>query len=153
MVIRELDLSDPVLAEELWALQHAAYRQEARTIGVRDLPPLMETVHSLRNCGETFFGCFSADEELAGAISIKEEQRGERVISRIMVRPDCLRQGIATRILRHVLELAPAGIRFVVNAEARNLPAIRLYERFGFVPAGTFKPAPHLTIIRFEKRA
>ncbi len=152
MAIRKLNLADRALAEELWAMQHAAYRQEARLIGVAGLPPLQETVQSLQNCGETFYGFYSEDEELAGAISTEAGEKGELVICRVMVHPEFFRQGIGTRLLRHVLSEAPSGTLAVVTAEARNTPAVRLYENSGFIPAGTFKPAPDMTMIRFEKK-
>lgn len=153
MTIQELNLADRSVAEELWALQHASYRHEAALIGAADLPPLQDTVHSLQNCGEKFYGFFSGDEELAGAISTETGSSGERVICRVMVRPDFFRQGIGTRLLQHVISETPAGTLLVVTAEVRNTPAVRLYEQNGFVRAGTFKPAPHITMIRFEKKA
>lgn len=149
MVIQRLDLSDAETAEELWALQHAAYRHEANLIGVADLPPLQDTVKTLQSCGETFYGYYADDGTLAGAVSTEHEPEGNLVICRMMVHPDHFRQGIGQSLVGHVLSVAPSGTEVSVTAEVRNMPAIRLYERCGFQAAGTLDPAPGITMIRY----
>lgn len=153
MDIKALDLTDLSVAEQLWALQHAAYRLEADLIGVAGLPPLTETVQSLQEYSGTFYGCISHDGELAGALSIKAEKSGEWVISRVMVHPEYVRRGIATRLLQHIQALAPRGTKLAVTAEIRNTPALRLYEQCGFIRSGISQPVPYLTMIRLEKQA
>lgn len=152
MPIQKLDLNDPDTAEELWALQHAAYRKEAELIGVAALPPLQDTVQSLRNCGETFHGCFGEEGELIGAVATEEESDGKRTICRVMVHPEHFRKGIASGLLRHILSEAPAGCEWSVTAEIRNVPAIQLYRRHGFEPQETFQPAPDITMLRLTRR-
>ncbi|WP_276357782.1 GNAT family N-acetyltransferase [Cohnella caldifontis] len=151
MDIRRLDLRDRELAEELWALQHAAYRQEADLIGVPSLPPLQDTVQSLQNCGETFYGCFGDDGELVGAVSTEAEDGG-MTVCRMMVHPARFRQGIGSRLMSYVLSETPSVREWTVTAEIRNLPAIRLYERHGFLPGGTFQPAPDITMVRLSRK-
>jgi ribosomal protein S18 acetylase RimI-like enzyme len=151
MTIRKLDLSHRFIAEDLWAMQHAAYRLEAERIGVSDLPPLRDTIQSLQNCGETFYGFHTEDGDLAGALSIEEEKGGQVVICRVMVDSDHQRQGIASLLLQHVLNLLPSGAVVSVTAEVRNVPAVRLYERNGFQATGTMRPAPDIIMLRFER--
>ncbi|WP_123039355.1 GNAT family N-acetyltransferase [Cohnella candidum] len=149
MNFKLLDLSDIEIAEELWALQHAAYRREAELIGVADLPPLRDTVQSLQQCGETFYGAVADDGTLAGAVSVEEESDGRRVVCRLMVHPEHFRQGIGGSLLRHAISEAPDRV-WNVTAEARNEPALRLYERAGFRSVGSFRPAPNIEMIQLQ---
>lgn len=149
-IIRPLDLSDHHVAEEIWALQHAAYRQEAAVVGEAGLPPLRETVASLQHSQETFYGCYAEDGELTGAVSVLETE-GRMAIRRMMVDPAYFRQGIASALLEHVTGTAYPERDWIVDAETRNVPAIRLYERIGFERAGVWHPSPGLTMIRMMK--
>ncbi|XID95893.1 GNAT family N-acetyltransferase [Paenibacillaceae bacterium WGS1546] len=150
-IIVELDIRDADTAEEVWALQHPAYRAEAALIGVADLPPLQDTVRTLQACGETFLGLRNAEGELAGAVSYEQEEAGRYAICRMMVHPDCMRRGIGSRLLGRLLSGLPATAEWTVTAEIRNVPAIALYEKFGFVRRESFKPVPDIEMVRFVK--
>lgn len=149
--IQRLHIADHDTAEQLWALQHAAYLEEARRIGVSDLPPLQDTVASLQACGETFYGFYTDDGELAGAVSTEQVTAGKTVICRMMVLPEHFRQGIGSRLLEHVIAVVPAGSELAVTAEIRNEPAVRLYESYGFRRVETFRPAPDITMVQFSR--
>jgi len=153
MGIVELDIRKEDEAEEVWALQHPAYRLEAALIGVADLPPLQDTVQSLRNCGETFLGFRDDDGELVGAVSYEREGTGRNAICRMMVHPDYLRRGIASALLESLFASAPALTVWTVTAETRNYPAIALYERFGFVRETTFRPVPGIEMASMARPA
>ena len=60
-------------------------------------------------------------------------------INNLAVVPECRRQGIASALLRRVLnEAARFGIRrTMLEVRQSNAPARQLYEKFGFVVAGT----------------
>ncbi|MBB6672656.1 GNAT family N-acetyltransferase [Cohnella nanjingensis] len=150
--IMQLDLRKTEVAEELWLLQHAAYRVEAALIGVPDLPPLRDTVATLQAARETFWGCRDEEGELIGVIATERENETE-VIARMMVHPSRFRQGIAGKLLGHVLQASPASTPWEVTAEERNLPAIALYERFGFREAGRFRPREDIGMIRMVRPA
>lgn len=148
--IRRLDLCDPSVAEEIWALQHAAYRLEAALIGVAELPPLQDTVQSLRQREEEYYGYYEADGELAGSVSVLRTGR-EMTICRMMVAPDRLRRGIASALLADLLHRRYPGCAWTVHAAARNIPAIRLYERSGFRISDTWQPFPGLAMVRLTR--
>lgn len=139
-------------AEEVWALQHAAYRAEAALIGVAQLPPLQDTVDALIACRERFYGLRTTAGELAGAISCETDRQGRHTICRLMVHPDYHRQGIGSKLLAYLLEREPAP-SWTVTAEARNAPALALYEKSGFVRKGSLQPAPDITLVRLERSA
>lgn len=147
-----IQMKDADAAEEVWALQHAAYRVEAAIIGVWETPPLRDTVESLRESRETFCGFRSQDGELAGVISYGQEQDGQYVVYRLMVHPDYFRQGIGSRLLAHLLDVIPAR-HWAVTAEARNSPALALYEKAGFTKQSSFHPAPGITLYRLERES
>lgn len=60
-------------------------------------------------------------------------------INNLAVVPECRRQGVATALLRRVMEEAARfGIcRTMLEVRRSNTAARQLYERFGFVVAGT----------------
>jgi len=142
------------VAEEVWALQHPAYRAEAALIGVSDLPPLRDTIQSLRECGETFLGYREDNGDLVGAVSYEQEEENELyTICRLMVHPDFHRQGIGRTLLQRLLhgEQVNQAITWTVTAEARNYPAIALYEGFGFVRLDSFEPMKGIKLIRLVR--
>ncbi|CAI6080275.1 GNAT family N-acetyltransferase [Cohnella sp. JJ-181] len=148
--IERLDLTSKDNAGELWRLQHAAYRIEAELIGVPDLPPLHDTIESLQASEETFWG-YMDDGELAGAIAAERAKDGSGVISRMMVHPDYFRRGIAGALIAHMMQAWPEVSVWEVTAEARNLPAIALYERHGFAAEETFHPREDITMITMRR--
>ncbi|MCC3375835.1 N-acetyltransferase [Cohnella sp. REN36] len=151
--IERLDLRKAETAEELWLLQHAAYRVEAELIGVADLPPLKDTIATLQAAEEIFWGFRDEEGELVGVLATEHPKADEAVISRMMVHPSQFRRGIAGRLLGFVLEAAPPSTAWEVTAEERNLPAIALYQRFGFREAGRFRPRADIVMIRMIRAA
>ncbi len=55
----------------------------------------------------------------------------------IAVDPAARRRGIATQLLREMLERAGSDAPYTLEVRTSNAPAITLYEGFGFRPAGT----------------
>jgi [ribosomal protein S18]-alanine N-acetyltransferase len=55
----------------------------------------------------------------------------------IAVDPPARRHGIATALLEQMLERAGRDGSYTLEVRPSNAPAIALYERFGFRPAGT----------------
>ncbi|WP_308635113.1 GNAT family N-acetyltransferase [Paenibacillus silvisoli] len=149
-MMKLLDVKDARQAEHLLAVQVPAYRIEAELIGFDGIPGLHDTVETLRECDEVFYGCFDGDE-LAGAISYKVED-GVVDIHRLVVHPDFHRRGIGERLVRFVLEKFEGGAdAFIVATGAANLPAKRLYAKLGFEEIREFEAAPGLYITEFRQ--
>lgn len=146
-----LDINQSDTAEEVWALQHPAYRLEAALIGVADLPPLRDTIESLQACRETFWGYRNEEGELSGAISYEQDRDGRYTLCRLMVHPNYIRQGIGSLLLEHLLSELPKPSLCSVTAEVRNLPAIALYERYGFIRMDTYQPISGIRMLRLER--
>ena len=54
----------------------------------------------------------------------------------VAVAPERRRSGIATSLLERLFEEAGRNARYTLEVRASNRPAIEMYERFGFRPAG-----------------
>lgn len=119
-MIRRLEVTD---YPALHRLQQRAYQVEADLIGVSDFPPLQQTPAQLVHEQPSGY-VYCLEEQLVGALTIEQE-----TITRLVVAPDYFRQGIAKYLLRHAL--AKHRLHFVSTA-ASNLPAIALYQQFGF---------------------
>lgn len=150
--IVKLDLQDGITLDELWSLQHKAYRLEAEIIGFHDIPPLLETRDMLSRVQEDFYGCFTDNEDLMGAVAVMEESPGKLTVTRMMVNPDHFRQGVAGRLLEFVFARYAGMEQFIVSTGKLNIPAVTLYTKHGFVPAGVEEVAPGVELIEFHRR-
>lgn len=151
--IELLNMSDPAVAADVWRLQHMAYKIEAELIGYADIPPLRDTIESLRACKETFFGIRSdGDGELIAVIAC-EQDGTHATICRMMVHPQHHRQGYATKLMvaaeRHYIHCETMS----VSTGSANEPAVRLYLSRGFVPRREYEPIPGLTLREFIKES
>lgn len=89
--------------------------------------------------GREHFACYGIkrDGELAAYLSLSRAA-GEMEILNLAVRPEFRRQGFASRLLGHVLQLAhETGMTDAyLEVRASNAPALALYARFGFTCRG-----------------
>ena len=154
MRIEQLDIRDEITASQIWRLQHAAYAVEANLTGFLNLPPLMDTIESIRNCGEIFYGVRSDENDPLSDIiaAIAYETEDERAtICRMMVHPDYFRRGIARLLITHVEALVPHVKEIIVSTGSKNEPAVRLYESMGFRFTREWMPVLGLRVSEFHK--
>ncbi|CAI6084725.1 hypothetical protein PAECIP112173_04384 [Paenibacillus sp. JJ-100] len=152
MKIQLLSLRDEDMLAQLWRLQHMAYRLEAKIIGFQDIPPLFDTMETLQNCEETFYGCIDeGDGELLGAVAVKEEEQNTLTITRMMVHPNHFRKGIATALMQQVFKEHPDLPRYIVSTGTLNTAAVKLYMGFGFKPVEAVEIAPGVELTTFHK--
>lgn len=109
--------------EQLYELRQRAYRIEAQVLGVDSLPPLQRSLSELLQEADTHIGIYYVSE-LVAALSFDSCW-----INSLVVHPNYFRQGLASQLLAHVL--SQGGERKVTTG-ADNLPAIGLYEKYGF---------------------
>jgi ribosomal protein S18 acetylase RimI-like enzyme len=129
-------------------VQHAAYAIEAELIGYPQLPPLHETLEGLRATPEELWLCEEGGE-LCGVVGL-EQHADELVIARLFVAPAAFRRGIGSALVGQALARAD-GRRVRVGTGARNLPALALYERFGFRRLPEREPVPDVGYVELVR--
>jgi lipoprotein signal peptidase len=141
----DLNLEAPTVLE----LQRTAYQIEADLIGFQEIPALTETLEALQDSPETFLG-FYKNNLLIGMVSYRFEQP-TLDIHRLVVSPTHFRQGVARRLLQHLLEQKADAQRVLVQTSHLNAPALALYQSLGFTVAEELKLADNLTVVRLER--
>ncbi|MDQ8734397.1 GNAT family N-acetyltransferase [Paenibacillus sp. LHD-38] len=148
-MIEKIDITDPRIAKEVLGIQIPSYKVEAELIRFEELPPLKDTVETLRDCEETFYGYYLGGE-LCGAIAIIREA-GTIDIHRLMVHPKHFRKGMAKELLQYVEGLAGSGGTIVVATGSQNAPAVSFYKQSGFAETEVFLVEDRLSITSFNK--
>ncbi len=136
------------IAEQILAVQQAAYLQESLLIGYPDLPPLKETLVAIQGSSKTFLS-YQLDERIVGVLSY-DIQDDTLTITRLVVHPDFSRRGIGKRLLEDVLQ-RPNINHFVVGTAAKNTPALKLYEKYDFTVTSRQTLPDGLELVRLEK--
>ena len=147
-MIHNIDLHNPDHLDKVITLQRVSYLIEAEIIDFYEIPPLVETREELIHCGEHFVGYF-IDDVLAGFLSYTEEDH-VLDICRVAVHPDHFRKGIANSLLKQVLSL-PGIQKAIVSTGKKNLPALRLYQKHGFVIVGDKEIGNGIFLTNLEK--
>jgi ribosomal protein S18 acetylase RimI-like enzyme len=129
-------------------VQRAAYAIEAALIGYPQLPPLHETLEGLQGTPEELWLCEEGGE-LCGVVGL-EQHADELVIARLFVAPAFFRRGIGSALVAQALARAD-GRRVRVGTGARNLPALALYERFGFRRLDEGRPTPSVGYVELVR--
>ena len=81
---------------------------------------------------------------------------GEGQITNIAVLPECRKRGIASQLLEKIIDACCDEERIILEVRESNIPAICLYEKYGFVKVGIRKNFYHsptengITMIRGE---
>lgn len=121
------------VARQILSVQIPSYKIEAQLIQFEGIPQLRDTIEDIMVSEETFIGSMEGGK-LIGFVSYTET--AEVIdICRMVVHPDYFRRGIASSLLKYVLGLKKENQQVVVCTGAKNVPAIQLYERFGFTKA------------------
>lgn len=135
-LIKKINIDNTKDAEDVLNVQLPSYKIEAE-------------MHTLQQCGETFFGYYEVDK-LCGAISIKVTD-GEVDIHRLIVLPNHFRKGIAQQLLNFV-ESEYDVQTIIVSTGTKNIPAVRFYKKNGFIKIKDVAVNKQLSISFFEKK-
>jgi ribosomal protein S18 acetylase RimI-like enzyme len=148
-LIKKVDISNKKNAEDVLNIQIPSYKVEAEIIGSYDIPPLKDTIDTLKQCGETFFGYY-LNEELCGAISIRVED-DEVDIHRLIVHPNHFRKGIAQKLLNFIESKCEIETIKVATG-SKNTPAVSFYKKNGFQNIKEVTVNEQLSLTFFEKK-
>ena len=150
MTIRLFDKTSLPDTAKLYEIYLAAYEVEAQLLGVskKQFFPLQQPIEVIRGSKDEIWGLYS-DANLIGAVFL-ERFNNSITISNLVVAPSSFRQGFAKTLLSHVFNSCPS-VEFFVATGAKNLPAIRLYERFGFLPISEEVVEPDIKLVKLKK--
>lgn len=139
-------------APAILALQKQAYESEARLYGDWSIPPLTQTIESLRDEFATSRVLKALDgSRLVGSVRAREAD-GVCHIGRLVVAPEFQGVGIGTRLLRSIEAGFPAAQRFELFTGSRSEGNIRLYQRLGYSHSREQVLSPAVTLVFMEKR-
>ena len=149
LMVSEVDIRNGDASAEVHAVCQAAYALEAERITCADFPPLRESLEELRTSTDRFLVYTSGS--ITGALSFDDGAIGEVAITRLVVRPARLRQGIATALLRELERVINRPTRIVVSTAETNVPAVALYEKSGYGITARWISAEGIPLISLEK--
>lgn len=148
-MIKQIKITNKNNAQAVLDVQLPAYKVEAEIIGSFDIPALKDTIATLQNSEETFFGYYE-NTQLCGVISIKLIQN-EIDIHRLIVHPNYFRKGIAQSLLNFIETKFPTSTAITVATASNNSPAITFYTKNGFHQTQQIKINPELSLTHFKK--
>lgn len=148
-MIKRLDAKDIKTAEQIVDLQKKAYTVEAELIDFYDIPPLKDTIETITQCDEVFYGYYEGNE-LAGLVSYKLEE-DLLDIYRVAVHPKHFRKGIAGKMIEYIMEANKEIKKLVVSTGLKNRPAVNLYLKLGFKKTHEVEVAEGVYVVAFEK--
>ncbi|HEY5506221.1 MAG TPA: GNAT family N-acetyltransferase, partial [Coriobacteriia bacterium] len=123
-------------AAAIHGVMREAYLVEAGLLGVTDFVPLRRSARDIEESHTRFLGV-SLDGELAAVVELDEARPDTVNIDALVVRPRGFRAGLATALLRAVLDSDPP-LTTTVSTAAGNTPALELYAGLGFFATGTW---------------
>ncbi len=139
-------------AAAILELQKLAYQSEARLYDDWNLPPLTQTLDSMRaefDGGVVLKACLNA--RIVGSVRAREAD-GACHVGRLIVSPGLQGQGIGTRLMRAIEAEFPATERFELFTGSRSEANLRLYERLGYQRCREQVLSPAVTLVYLEKR-
>jgi ribosomal protein S18 acetylase RimI-like enzyme len=148
-MITETTASEDSVAAQIHAVAQAAYALEAERIGCADFPPLRESLNDLRQSSDSFL-VFRQAGSIVGALSF-DPGSDLVAITRLVVSPRHLRQGIATALLTALERRLPPMARLAVSTAQANTPAILLYRRLGYAEASVSRSREGVVLVRLTK--
>ncbi|MCC5910093.1 MAG: GNAT family N-acetyltransferase [Clostridiaceae bacterium] len=148
-MIKKLNLKDDVISKSVLELQIASYKIEAEIIGFQEIPPLKDTIKSLKQCEEIFYG-YHINDVLTGIISF-EVIKNVLDIHRVAVHPNFFRMGIAEKLINYIEKLESNIYKITVCSGRANLPAVNLYLKNGYRKTKNIEISKNVYLTEFVK--
>jgi GNAT superfamily N-acetyltransferase len=138
-------------AAAILELQKLAYQSEARLYEDWTLPPLTQTLDSLRaEFADSVILKAVADGRIVASVRARRVD-GAWHIGRLVVHPRFQGMGLGTRLMRHIERESKETRQFRLFTGHRSAGNIRLYERLGYVRSREEVVSPAVTLVFMEK--
>ena len=148
---REIQRATTADAAAILDLQKLAYQSEAWLYDDWTLPPLLQTLESMRDDIARCIVLKSLEGgRLAGSVRAYASE-GLCHVGRLIVQPELQGQGIGTELMRHIEAEFPQTRRFELFTGSRSAGNIRFYERLGYSRAREKVLSPAITLVFMEK--
>ncbi|MGE4291928.1 MAG: GNAT family N-acetyltransferase [Desulfovibrio sp.] len=146
--IRTATIAD---ADELLALQKAAFLSEAMLYGMDAVPAMLESLEQMREAlrGHLFLKAVDAGR-IAGSVRANLD-KGTCHIGRLVVSPERQRQGIGSRLMAAMEARFPDAEHYEIFTGHKSEGNLRLYRRLGYVEYLTHQVRPELTLVFMRK--
>ena len=118
-------------ANSIWLLFQDSYTIEANILNIEKhlFPPLNRSITDISESNTNFYGIYD-NEILKCIIEIKDNVNSLHIQS-LVVASDYFRQGMASKLISFVLQ-KNLYKETTVETGLKNIPAVKLYESFGF---------------------
>ena len=150
MIIEKATVSD---AEELLALQKLAYRSEAEIYNDFSIPPLIQTLESMKEDfkNQLFLKAF-LDGRIIGSVRAYSKEETCH-IGRLIVHPDYQNRGIGTRLMNDIERIFNDCKRFELFTGDKSERNLRLYQELGYRIFKASKIMDQTNIVFLERKA
>jgi len=145
--------AEPADAEAIHALQIVAYQSEARRYDNWSIPPLVESVASVRDHIERHVVLKALiGDRLAGAVRGVVED-GVCLVGRLIVDPELQQRGIGAALLAAIEARHPQATAFELFTGDRSEGNLRLYRRHGYVETHRQPVSSEVSLVFLRKPA
>jgi ribosomal protein S18 acetylase RimI-like enzyme len=132
-------------------LQKLAYRSEARLYDDWSLPPLTQTLESLRaELMSSTALTAKVGARLVGSVRARIDD-GICRIGRLIVHPESQRRGLGALLMEHIEREFGDSRKFELFTGSRSAGNIRLYERLGYKRTREEMVSRSITLVFMEK--
>jgi GNAT superfamily N-acetyltransferase len=138
-------------AEELLALQKAAFLSEAMLYGMDAVPAMLENLEQMREALRGHLFLKAVDQgRIAGSVRTNLDG-GTCRIGRLVVAPDLQRQGIGSRLMAAIEARFPGAEHYEIFTGHKSEGNLRLYRRLGYEEYLAQQVRPGLTVVFMRK--